>query len=258
MFDIFHTIFKYREKESPDKLGLYPERAHIAAMPERRYLWSSRILVILAIMSMSITMMLALTIYLMLPQKTVYPRLLQINKYFSVLEQVQPAEVNIPVTDLITEQYLSEYITLRNTITNDFDEMISRWGIGQKVYWFSDPSVFTKFYKNDVRFNIMQFRKNGLTRSVKIEWIRPLTIGLWQAQFLTMDAIPGREKVDTKIWRATIRVAYQNLLFQTKEDAMKNPFGFVVTNYSLGYTGTPETSAHYLQRARELAESTGR
>ena len=116
MLDIFYTVFKFKEKESPDKLGLYPERAHTQAMPERRYLWSSRILVILAVISMSITMMLALTIYLMLPQKTVYPRLLQINKYFSQLELVQPAERRILVTDLIAEQHISEYITLRNSI----------------------------------------------------------------------------------------------------------------------------------------------
>ena len=26
MLDIFYTVFKFKEKESPDKLGLYPER----------------------------------------------------------------------------------------------------------------------------------------------------------------------------------------------------------------------------------------
>ena len=70
MFDIFHTIFKYKEKESPDVLGLYPERVHVTAMPERRYLWTSRILVIIASMSICINIMLASTIYLLLPQRT--------------------------------------------------------------------------------------------------------------------------------------------------------------------------------------------
>lgn len=257
MFDMFHTIFKFREKESPDVLGMYPERAHIEAMPERRYLWSSRILVILAIMSMSITMILALTLYLMLPQKTVYPRLLQINKYFSELEQIQPAELNIGVTDLIAEQHITDYIILRNTISNDYDELISRWGRNEVVYWYSGPNVFNKFYENDVRFNVMQFRKNALQRFVKIEWVRPLTMGLWQAQFLTMDSTPNSDKVMTKIWRATLRIEYMTLPFRNKDDAMKNPFGFVVTNYSLGYDGTPETSPHYLERAKQLAESRG-
>ena len=33
MLDIFHTIFKYREKESPDRLGYYPERHAGEALP---------------------------------------------------------------------------------------------------------------------------------------------------------------------------------------------------------------------------------
>ena len=142
MFEVFHTIFKYREKESPDQLGLYPERVHVNAMPERRYLWTSRILVILAAISMSITMMLALTIYLLVPQKTVYPRILQINKYFSELELVQNDEVNTRATDLLAEQHITDYIILRNTITNDYDELMSRWGPGEIVYWFSAKPVY--------------------------------------------------------------------------------------------------------------------
>ena len=59
MFDIFNTVFKYKEKSSPDKLGVYPERVHIKAMPERRYLWSSRVLVIMAVFSICLNMILA-------------------------------------------------------------------------------------------------------------------------------------------------------------------------------------------------------
>lgn len=254
MWDIFHTIFKYREKESPDKLGLYPERVHVAAMPERRYLWTSRILVVMAGISMSLTMMLSLVVYLMLPQKTVAPRLLQINKYFSQLELVPRSEARIRATDLLAEQHITDYIILRNTITNDYDELLSRWGKGEIVYWYSSRSVFEAFYKSDVRFNIMQFREKGLQRFVKIEWVRPLTMGLWQAQYLTMDVLPGVEKVDTKIWRATMRIAFMRVELPKKEDMIKNPFGFVVRNYSLSYVGTPETSAHYLERAKELTE----
>ena len=255
MLDIFYTVFKFKEKESPDKLGLYPERAHTKAMPERRYLWCSRFLVISAVMSMSMTMMLALTLYLMLPQKTVRPRLLEINNYFSLLEQVQPAERRILVTDLIAEQHIADYIMLRNSIGNDYDTLVSRWGPGQKLYWYSDQNVYNQFYNTEAQANLQLFKKEGLQRYVKVEWIKPLTLGLWQVQFLTMDIRPNSSKIDTKIWRATLRIEYKALKFNTKSDAMKNPFGFVVTNYSLGYVGTPETSPHYLQRAKELAES---
>ena len=69
----FSKLFRYREKKSPDVLGLYPERVHIEAMPERRYLWTSRIMVIAGVFSICITIMLALTVYVLLPQKNASP-----------------------------------------------------------------------------------------------------------------------------------------------------------------------------------------
>ena len=78
MLDIIQTIFKYREKKSPDQLGYYPERVHVNAMPERRYLWTSRLLVIISCLSISVSMMLASAIYLLLPQRGVKKDLLKL------------------------------------------------------------------------------------------------------------------------------------------------------------------------------------
>ena len=164
MLEIFNTVFKYKEKQSPDQLGFYPERVHVNAMPERRYLWTSRVLVILACLSICLNMMLAATIYLLLPQRTVQPKLFQINKYFSMLEQVQPAEINFPVSDLITEQHITEYILLRYLVSSDYDELVTRWGPGSTIYWYSSPAVFREFSENDVAYSIMQFRQKSLQR----------------------------------------------------------------------------------------------
>ncbi|MDR1026506.1 MAG: type IV secretion system protein [Lactobacillus sp.] len=254
MLDIFHTIFKYREKESPDVLGYYPVRSHIRAMPERRYLWTSRALVIMACFSICINMMLASAIYLLIPQRRVSPKLYQINQYFSQLEQVQPAILNMPVTDLIVEQHLSEYIMLRYLITNDYDEIRERWLPGSKIYWLSSPHVYKQFADNDVEYSIMQFRKKSLLRDVEIDWIRPMARKVWQVQFRTIDYTPNNLDGVTNIWRATLRIAFVDIHFENKEDALKNPFGFMVHNYSLAYHGTPETSDHYLKTAKEMTE----
>ena len=227
MSEIFNTIFKYKEKQSPDKLGLYPERVHVEAMPERRYLWASRVLVILSCLSISLNMMLAATIYLLLPQRTVYPRLFQINKYFSMLEQVQPAEINFPVSDLITEEHITEYIA---------------------------RDVYDDFAKNDVQNNIMQFREKSLQRDVEIEWIKPLAKGLWQVQFKTLDYLPEYDYPVINIWRATLRISYVKIPFIRRDDGVLNPYGFLVNNFSLAYHGTPETSAHYLETAKKVTE----
>lgn len=255
MFDIFHTIFKYKEKESPDILGLYPERVHVPAMPERRYLWTSRVLVILACLSICVNMILASTIYLLLPQRTVRPQLFQINKYFSMLELVQPAEINFPVTDLITEEHITNYIMLRYIITPDYDELVSRWSPGSTIYWYSSAAIFQEFSQNDVKYNIMQFRERSLIRDVEIDWIKPQARGLWQVQFRTLEYSPDDEKPTVTIWRANMRVSYFKIPFSRKSDAINNPFGFVITNFSLGFHGTPEGSGHYLETAKKVTES---
>ena len=255
MFDIFHTIFKFKEKESPDQLGYYPERVHINAMPERRYLWTSRILVILACISICINMMLASAIYVMLPQIHVAPQLFQINKYFSQLEQVQPMIVNMPVGDLIAEQYINEYIRQRYTITDDYDELLRRWSPGAAIYWFSSSQVYADFSKNDAEYYMMQFREKGLRRRVEIEWTRPLSRGLWQVQFKTIDTLPDQRVPSVNIWRATLRIGFTKINFNKNEDAIANPFGFLVLTYSLAYHASVKNPENYIDVIRRTTES---
>lgn len=256
MFEIFKTVFKYREKKSPDKLGLYPESVHVDAMPERRYLWTSRILVVVSCMSISINMMFAATLYLLLPQRSAYPRLLYINDYFSRLDQIEPQERRISASDLIAEQHIYNYIQLRHRISRDFDELQRRWAPYETLYWYSSLYVYNTFASKEAKYSLDQFRSQSIVRDVEIQWIKILATGLWQVQFLTHDHLPGKDKPHTSIWRATMRIGYGKPPFRNRDDLAKNPFGFIVVNYSLGYLGTPETSAHYLETAKEFREKT--
>ena len=254
MFDIFHTLFRYKEKESPDELGLFPVKVHVEAFPERRYLWTSRFLVILASLSVCFNVILALSIYLMLPSINVQPTFFTINKYFSQLEPVQPREIRFPVSDLITEQYIKEYLTLRYTITSDFEELLERWRRGSNLYWYSSADVFKEFEETDRMPNINQFKKTGLQRYIEISWIRPLSRGLWQAQFTTYDILPN-QKPQISYWRATMRVMYANLNFANKEDRILNPYGFLVSSYSLAYHGSEGDTESYIDTARRRSET---
>ena len=157
MFDIFRTLFRYKEKESPDDLEAYPVKVHVDAFPERRYLWTSRFLVVFTGLSICLNVILVLAIYLMIPNIKVYPQFFNINQYFSQIEQVQPNEIRYPATDLITEQYIKEYLYLRYTITDDAEEIISRWVEGSPFYWYSTPSVYQKFKSGEMKANIKLF-----------------------------------------------------------------------------------------------------
>ena len=218
MFSIFNTIFKYKEKESPDKLGLFPEQVHVDAMPERRYLWTSRFLVIIASMSICFNM------------------------------------INYPVGNLINEEHITNYIMLRYLITNDYDELIRRWGPGSYVYWYSSPFIFDEFTRYDAKFNMLQFRRKSMMRDVEIDWIRPLGTGLWQTQFRTIDYMPRNPTPDVNLWRAVMRLRFVKFKGRTHEDALKNPFGFLITNFSLSYLGAPNASQHYLEESKRITK----
>lgn len=251
MFGIFRIIFKYKEKRSPDVLGKYPELLDVSAMPERRYLWTSRILVIIACISICINMMLSSTIYLLLPQRDALPRLLTINKYFSILERLEPSEINVPAASMISEQYLSQYIMYRYIITQDYDELMSRWEKGGIIYWYSSPSVFEEFSANDAKLNLIMFKEKNMQRDVDIDWIRALGKNLWQIQFRTMDYLPNETKPSTNIWRATVRTAFVKQTDLKRSTAIINPFGFRITNFSLGYVGEPGSSASYMEHIKK-------
>lgn len=240
MLDIFHTVFKYKEKESPDILGLYPERIHTSAMPERRYLWSSRMLVIIACLSINFNLILASTMFLLLPQRSSTPRLLHLNEDFYTLEQTQPAEKPVASTDLIAEQHIDNYIRLRYSIGKDYDKLVAKWKVGSMFYWHSSFGVYQQFSNNELKNTLIQAKNKGLTRDVMIEWTRPLNVGLWQSQFITYEYLPSSPIPSITRWRANVRIAYETIPFETRNDMIKNPFGFVVTNFSLGYKGKLE------------------
>ena len=252
MLDIIRTVFKYKEKRSPDKLGAYPELVHVGAMPERRYLWTSRCLVIFSSISICFSMMLASTIYLLLPQRGAFPQLMHSNKYFSRLELMDFHEKKVPVQDLLAEQLIEEYILLRHVISDDYDELTSRWSKGAKMYWMSSRRVFQNFVTHDVQNNILQFRMRSLVRLVEVEWVKPVSRGLWNAQFITMDYYPDTEKPIVNIWRAYIRTAFTDINYTNREQRTQNPFGFLVLNYSLSYVGTPDEPESYLNTAKEI------
>ena len=161
MLDLLNTVFKYKEKRSPDKLGLYPEAVHTNAMPERRYLWSARLLVIFAALSICLNIVLVSSIYIMLPQTSATPLLFEHDSVFSKLQVIQQQEQPIAAVDLLTESFIEEFILRRHVITADYDELMMRWGKGSRLFWMSSSRVYQSFAVNDIKNNIRCKRRNN-------------------------------------------------------------------------------------------------
>ena len=252
MLDLLNTVFKYKEKKSPDKLGLYPEAIHTNAMPERRYLWSSRLLVIFAALSICLNIILVSSIYVMLPQRSSSPLLLEHNKGFSELKLLEEQERPIAAIDLLTESFIEEFILLRHIITADYDELMYRWGRGSRLFWMSSRKVYQDFVSNDIQNNINQFKMRGLVRLAEVEWIKPMSRGFWTAQFITMDYYPGETVPIINIWRAYVRALMAPIPYENQSLREQNPFGFLVTNYSTSYVGTPDDPQSYMNTAKDI------
>ena len=238
MVSIVGTLFKYKEKESPDSLGYYPESVHVDAFPERRYMWTSRFLVILTCLSICINMVLASIIYLILPSYHVAPRLFVINHDTNQLELFERSEIPYYASDLIAEQYIRDYITLRYTITEDYAELKDRWSKNSILYWYSSDSVFNEFQEKDVKNADEQFKRLGLQRYVEVIWTKHISRSMWMVEFKTYDITRDDPKPKVDLWRATVRVGYDsNMKFRRPEDRILNPYGFLVYSYTLSYLG---------------------
>lgn len=238
MVSILGTLFKYKEKESPDVLGYFPERVHVDAFPERRYLWTSRFLVIVTCLSICFNMMLSSVIYLLLPSFHVTPRLFRINNNTNQLELLEKDERDYYVSDLVAEQYIRDYIMLRYTVTEDYAEMKDRWRKNSILYWYSTDAVFDEFLQKDVETVDKQFKTLGLQRYVEIIWTKHVSRSMWMVEFKTYDITRDSPKPKVDIWRATLRVGYDgNLRFKRPEDRILNPYGFLVYSYTLSYLG---------------------
>lgn len=256
MLSLFNTVFKYKESKSPDKLGKYPETIHTLAFPERRYLWSSRLLVIFSCISICINLMLVSGIYLMIPQRSSYPLLFYHDKPLNQLSVLERQEKPVAALDLLTESFIEEYIYMRHVITSDYDELMLRWGPGSKFYWMSSKKIYNAFATNDIEKNIRDFQMTGIVRLVEVEWVRPTSRGFWQTQFITMDYYPGSTDPIINIWHAYVRTVLAPIPYENRSLREKNPFGFLVTNYALSYVGTPGDPKSYLNTAKEIRSET--
>ena len=254
MLELINTVFKYKEDKSPDKLGRYPEAIHTMAFPERRFLWSARLLVIFSCISICVNLMLISGIYLMVPQRGAYPLVLYQDKIFSQLAVIEKHEKPIAAMDLLTESFIEEYIYMRHAILADYDELMQRWGAGSKFYWMSSKKVYSAFASNEIERNVRDFQASGLVRLVEVEWVKPTSLGFWQARFITLDYYPGENTPIINIWQAYIRAGMAPIPYENKSLREKNPFGFIITNYALSYIGTPQDAKSYLNTAKEVRQ----
>ena len=260
---LFSLLFRYKDKKSPDKLGLYPEKFHIPAFPERRYLWSSRILVVCAVMSICANIALTSIVYVLTPQRSSRPVFFNVNENTYTLDETPPLYKNANYMDLLSEGYINEYIIMRHEIPKSTADLYYRWDKTSKFFWYSNIVTYSDFINKLDDKQIMSFIRQKMKRSVDIDYIKKITDSFWIAQFRTSTSTKSLPTPDVIIWRAYLRIKYE--AFQNYEDIEKsevekinytqNPFGFKVTAYSVNYAGKPEKAYSAIQTAQKVFEN---
>lgn len=259
----FSDIFRYRDKKSPDKLGLYPQKVHIKPFPERRYLWASRFFVILSGISFCFTMILSATIFLLLPQISAKPLLYQANDTYYTLQKMLPLHVNSSAMDIITEKYINDYITLRHEIPKSPDVLFEHWDEDSLLYQYSTAEVYSEFARKNSKNQILSYIRRGLQRKVIMGKTAKLSGGLWVAEFSTRTITDNLSEPDEIFWKAYLKVAYFGVkdyddIEKNKDERTNyvlNPMGFKVLKYQTSYAGRPQKALTAMETAKKVFET---
>lgn len=236
--NFFKFLFSKPDESTNDKLGAYPEKVHVRAMPERRYLKTSRSMTLLSVGLICSMIILTFVVYLISPLLRAEPMLLAIDKRFYKLEPVQRSVVVAKANDMLLETYIQEYIKLMYTCVSDIDAMNERWGENSHFYWFSDLAIYTKF--SEGREKKIQQIINGLTVEVKIRFVQRIIDLLWVCEFDTIEHRPEDEYPTRKRWRAYLEVGYIPRPYPNHDERIKNAINFRVFKFFVGSRGIHE------------------
>lgn len=236
MFELFDTLFKYKEKRQKDSLGHYPEKVNVRAFPERRYLWTSRFFVVVSCISLCLSMILGGLIIILIPMKKVNIMPLHLDEQRYQMTVMEHFEDIAFAGDLVTEGLMRKYIINRYTINDNLDEMNKRWGENEYLHLTSDSTVYSFFTANE-RVHFEGLYNKGVRRKVSIDMVYPVSFDFWQVRFRTIDTIPGEEQPFITKWTATLRMTFNFAKYEDKSLGLINPFGLTIISYDLAYNG---------------------
>ncbi len=254
MFDWFSLVFKYKEKKSPDILGKFPETVHVKSFPERRYLWTSRVLVICAIFSCCITIALTMVIYLILPQRGAIPNFIEEDFQESSLEYMPQNELLVEAEKLLAEKVIERYIILRNEFPTNYTQIASQWQKGSEFHSLTTEKEFLSFSSKLDYKQMITFVDKGITRTIRIDRIISTPNNLWIVYFTAITQTGDDSNPIEGYWKAYIRLQIDRSEVGYQDIKPDNPLRIKVAKYSAGYRGSnaPSESSKDLAKKNAL------
>ena len=256
------SIFSNKQALSSDHLEVYPQKVHVRAFPERRYLKTSRFLVICCLISALFNF--AVCFFYIRNTDRVHTRVYNPNSVYTYLysldyynKELKPVERQRRVlhnADLVIQNLIQDYLTKRYDLLSDIQQMNERWNPNEALSLYLDQKQQEEL-KNEIREKYTLLRK-GITQKTYIHSIKPLNnndfyeavfdvfslqsnvYGAQTCQCFTMDqeclACLQKESVRVQRYKAYMRVAIEFQAPVTQQlIPSKNPFQFKIRNYYL-------------------------
>lgn len=229
MSKFLSLIFNTGGGKTNDVLGEYPVKLHVPAMPERRYLNTTRIMTLLSVFSLCIMMVLALVLYLLPPQVRSLPRFAVLNPLDNNVQHIGEFSQQREAMYFITEKLVADYVLLKREVVPNTEAMKERYKEKSLLDNFSNTTVFAKIQTDAARI-LRDIQNHGLKREVKILWAKPLARNVWRVRYETIDTYKDRTEPEVNSWFAILSFSFVPASL-SRDELMMNPFGFVVYDY---------------------------
>ena len=197
------------------------------------FMWLSRFFCALCFSLVATASVLALSLLHITKEADVYSVLVTAPTYSDNLAYFEPLHPDMQTMDILTEMFVRQYVTVRNNVWKNNNEMKVAWGPGGIIRRMSLPSVYDSFWTTEA---VRYFPSLDLTPSVMIDTdIKKIIKEGWNSWQIFFDT----RKMETSVspptiehWIATIQFRFyaSNALMLSR---LRNPLGFTVTQYHL-------------------------
>lgn len=205
------------------------------------YKWISRLMAVLATLSLLYGVCAILAILKLVPNIMYDPQLfVEISDSSSIVKS-EYINRRMESREKIMVNFIKQYVEIRNTYIKDESEMKKRWLWGGLVSYLSTYNVYKKFEKQFPKV-IEEMMQSNASRSVEI--LSVTRSGgeqsfIWKVEFKTYDysfssdsegVSEVKPKVTERYWTVNIRCQIDES-HRTAYRRLLNPLGFVVTDY---------------------------
>lgn len=207
------------------------------------YRWISRLMCLLATISLSYGVCATLVILKLVPEILVDPQIFVEHMSDSdSLVKREYVNYHMESREKMMINFMKQYIELRNTYIKDEREMKNRWLWGGLVSYLSTYKVYKEFEKTYPQLQA-EMQEKDASRSVEIISVEKTggdKSNTWTFEFKTYDYTfkdnnNSRKKtvepiIEERYWTANIR-GYIDVNRRTAYRRLLNPLGFVVYGY---------------------------